>query len=161
MTFERGGMPAVKLTWYDGGFNPPKPEEIGEEKLNGEGGILYIGTKGKMLQDTYGLNPRLLPGSLHESYGTPKAKLARIAHEEHEVNWVEAIKGKADISSPFDYAARLIEVMLLGVVSLRAGGKIVYDGAAGRVTNSVKNGNSTVVPNQFLAREYRSGWKLT
>ena len=120
----RGSMPAVKLTWYDGGFNPPKPEEIGDERLNGEGGILYIGSKGKMLQDTYGLNPRLLPASLHESYGTPKQKLARITHEEHEVNWVEAIKGKAEISSPFDYAARLVEVMLLGVVSLRAGGKI-------------------------------------
>ena len=50
-------MPAVKLTWYDGGFNPPKPEEIGDEKLNGEGGVLYIGTKGKMLQDTYGAQP--------------------------------------------------------------------------------------------------------
>ena len=32
----RGNMPAVKLTWYDGGFAPPKPEEIGDEKLNGE-----------------------------------------------------------------------------------------------------------------------------
>jgi predicted dehydrogenase len=158
---ERGGMPAVKLTWYDGGFNPPKPDEIGDERLNGEGGVLYIGSKGKMLQDTYGLNPRLLPASLHESYGTPKQKLPRITHEEHEVNWVEAIKGKAEISSPFDYAARLVEVMLLGVVSLRAGGKIVYDGAAGKVTNSVKNGNNTVDPNQFLAREYRSGWKVT
>ena len=157
----RGNMPAVKMTWYDGGFNPPKPEEIGDEKLNGEGGILYIGTKGKMLQDTYGLNPRLLPLSLHESYGTPKQKLARIAHEEHEVNWVEAIKGKAEISCPFDYSARLVEVMLLGVVSLRAGGKITYDGAAGKVTSSVKNGNNPVDANQFLSREYRPGWKLT
>jgi predicted dehydrogenase len=158
---ERGSLPAVKLTWYDGGFNPPKPEEIGEERLNGEGGVLYIGSKGKMLQDTYGLNPRLLPQSMHDSYGTPKQKLARIVHEEHEVNWVEAIKGKADISSPFDYASRLIEVMLLGVVSLRAGGKIQYDGAAGRVTNMVKNGNNTVDPNDFLTREYRAGWKTT
>ena len=97
-------MPAVKLTWYDGGFNPPKPEEIGDERLNGEGGILYVGTKGKMLQDTYGNNPRLLPKSLHDSYGAPKQKLARITQQEHEMNWVEAIKGKAEISSPFEYA---------------------------------------------------------
>jgi predicted dehydrogenase len=39
----RGSMPAVRLTWYDGGFNPPKPEEIGDERLNGEGGVLYVG----------------------------------------------------------------------------------------------------------------------
>jgi predicted dehydrogenase len=157
----RGSMPAVKLTWYDGGFNPPKPEEIGDERLNGEGGILYIGSKGKMMQETYGLNPRLLPQSLHESYGAPKPKLARVTHEEHEMNWVEAIKGKATISSPFEYATRLTEVMLLGIVSLRAGGKIYYDGAKGRITNTIKNGNNTVDPNEFLARDYRQGWKLT
>jgi predicted dehydrogenase len=157
----RGSKPAVKLTWYDGGFNPPKPEEIGDEKLNGEGGILYIGSKGKMMQETYGLRPRLLPQSLHDSYGAPKPKLARVTHEEHEMNWVEAIKGKAPISSPFEFAARLTEVMLLGIVSLRAGGKIYYDGEKGRITNTIKNGNNTVDPNEFLAREYRQGWKLT
>jgi hypothetical protein len=157
----RGNMPAVKMTWYDGGFNPPKPEEIGDERLNGEGGILYIGTKGKMLQDTYGINPRLLPKSLHDSAGTPKSKLPRIAHQEHEMNWVEAIKGKAEISSPFSFASRLVEVMLLGVVALRAGGKIYYDGDKGRVTNMVKVGNRTVDPNEFLTRNYREGFKLT
>ena len=158
----RGSMPAVRLTWYDGGFNPPKPEEIGDERLNGEGGVLYIGTKGKMLQDTYGLNPRLLPKSLHESYGAPKQKLPRIAHEEHEMNWVETIKGKAEISSPFSYAARLNETMLLGVVSLRAGGKIQYDGANMRVTNMVRTANNkTVDANEFLTRNYREGYRLT
>ena len=157
----RGSMPAVKLTWYDGGMTPPKPEEMGDERLNGEGGILFIGSKGKMLQDTYGVQPRLLPKSLHESFGTPKAKLGRITHQEHEMNWVEAIKGKAEISSPFEFAARLTEVMLLGVVALRAGGKIYYDGAKGRVTNTIKTGNREVDPNEFLTRNYREGFRLT
>ena len=157
----RGSMPAVKLTWYDGGMTPPKPEEMGDERLNGEGGILFIGSKGKMLQDTYGVQPRLLPKSLHDSFGTPKAKLGRITHQEHEMNWVEAIKGKAEISSPFEFAARLTEVMLLGVVALRAGGKIYYDGAKGRVTNTIKTGNREVDPNEFLGRNYREGFKLT
>jgi predicted dehydrogenase len=157
----RGNMPPVRLTWYDGGFNPPKPEEMGDEKLNGEGGILYVGSKGKMLQDTYGLNPRFLSKALTESAGAPKQKLTRVAHEEHEMNWIEAIKGKAEISSPFDYASRLVEVMLLGVVALRAGGKIHYDGVNSRVTNSIKTGDKVVDPNQFLARNYREGWKLT
>jgi predicted dehydrogenase len=154
----RGQMPPVKLTWYDGGLTPPKPEEIGDEQLNGEGGILYIGSKGKMLQDTYGLNPRLLPKSLHDSYGLPKQVLPRVAHEEHELNWVEAIKGKAEISCPFDYAAQLTEVMLLGIVSLRGGGKIHYDAANMRVTNQVTSGNRIVDPNEFLQRQYRTGW---
>ena len=40
------------------------------------------------------------------------------------MNWIEAIQGKARISCPFEYAALLLtEVMLLGIVSLRAGQK--------------------------------------
>jgi hypothetical protein len=160
----RGKMPAVKLTWYDGGLTPPKPEEMGDERFNAEGGILYIGTKGKMLQNTYGHDPRLLPKSLHESFGEPKQLLPRITHAEgeHEMNWVEAIRGKAEVSCPFDYAGPLTEVMLLGIVALRAGGKILYDGANMRVTNTISGpGNKAVDPNQFLKREYRSTFKLT
>ena len=149
----RGNMPAVKLTWYDGGFAPPKPEEIGDEKLNGEGGIIYVGSKGKMMQNTYGFNPRLLPASLHESVGAPKAKLPRIAHEEHQMNWIEAIKGNAEVSTPFEYATQLTEVMLLGIVSLRAKNKIVYDGANMRITNAAS-------ANDFLGRDPRPGFEL-
>ena len=97
--------------------------------------MLFVGSKGKLLHDTYGDNPRLLPKSLHESFGTPPQKLPRITTS-HEMNWVEAAKGKAEASSPFEYAARLTEVMLLGIVALRAGTKINYDGTNMRITNA-------------------------
>ena len=148
----RGSMPPVKLTWYDGGLLPPKPEELGNEPLSADGGVLFVGSKGKLLHDTYGYNPRLLPKSLHESYGTPPQKLPRIAAT-HEMNWVEAAKGNAETSCPFEYAARLTEVMLLGIVALRAGTKIYYDGANMRVTNPSQ-------ANDFLRRDYRQGWSL-
>jgi hypothetical protein len=158
---KRGNLPAVKLTWYDGGLTPPKPEEVGDEPLNAEGGIIYIGSKGKMIQETYGHNPHLLPKSLHESYGTPKTVLKRVAHEEHEMNWIEAIKGKAEISCPFEYATQLTEVMLLGIVALRAGGKIHYDGENMKVTNTIRMGGERVIdPNDFLRRENRAGFEL-
>ncbi|HEY7501959.1 MAG TPA: Gfo/Idh/MocA family oxidoreductase [Vicinamibacterales bacterium] len=159
----RGNLPAVKLTWYDGGLTPPKPAEIGDENLNGEGGIIYIGSKGKMMQETYGLNPRLLPDSKHASTPRPKQILPRIPHEAHEMNWVDAIRGHQEASSPFEYATALTEVMLLGIVSLRAGGKIHYDAANRRITNKIVNENSRdgdIDPNQFLSREYRPGWTL-
>jgi predicted dehydrogenase len=147
----RGQMPPVKLTWYDGGLLPDKPEELTDEELKKEGGALLIGTKGKLLHDTYGLKPRLLPKSLHDSVGKPPQKLPRIPHEDHEMNWVDACKGKTQTSCPFEYASRLTEVMLLGVVALHAGKKIEYDGANMRVTN--------VLPaNDFLRRDYRQGW---
>jgi len=149
----RGRMPAVKMVWYDGGLTPPKPVEIGEEALEGEGGILYIGTKGKMLQNTYGARPRLLPMDLHNSYGPPPETIARVPHQSHEMNWVNAIKGTDTISCPFSYAAALTEVMLLGIVSLRANSTIHYDAAAMRVTNNDD-------ANQFLTRQYRAGYTL-
>ena len=148
----RGSMPAVKLTWYDGGLLPPRPEELGEETLNPTGGGLLVGSKGKLLYDTYGLNSRLLPKSLQDSVGTPPPKLPRIPTS-HEINWSDAAKGKGEASTPFDYAARLTETMLLGIVALRAGTKIHYDSAKMRITNSAKG-------NDFLKREYRRGWSL-
>jgi predicted dehydrogenase len=134
----RGNKPAVKLTWYDGGLLPAKPEELVGEELNKGGGAMLIGSKGKLLHDTYGAKPRLLPKSLHESFGKPAQKLPRIPDENHEMNWAEAAKGKTAASCPFEYAAKLTEVMLLGVVALRAGKKIAYDGANMRVTNDLK-----------------------
>jgi predicted dehydrogenase len=148
----RGSQPAVKLTWYDGGLMPARPEELAEEALNASGGALLIGSRGKLLYDTYGLNSRLLPKSLHDSVGEPKRVLPRIAAS-HEQNWADAAKGKGEASTPFEYAARLTEVMLLGIVALRAGGKIHYDGAGMRITN-MPGGND------YLTREYRSGWSL-
>ena len=150
----RGNKPAVKLTWYDGGLMPAKPPEMGEDdQFTPGGGALLVGTKGKLLHETYGAKPRLLPASLHKSFGTPPRKLPRIPNENHEMNWVDAAKGKTQASCPIDYAAKLTEVMLLGIVSLRAGKRIEYDAANMRVTN---------VPsaNQYLERQARPGWSV-
>jgi hypothetical protein len=148
----RGSMPPVKLTWYDGGLLPAKPAELGpDEELNKGGGALLVGSKGKLLHDTYGLRPRLLPKSLHDSTGKPPQKLPRIENEDHEMNWVAAAKGATQSSCPFEYASRLTEVMLLGVVALRAGKKIEYDAANMRVTN-------VPAANDYLLRAPRQGW---
>ena len=148
----RGTKPAVKMTWYDGGMFPPTPPEFGEgEKLNTDGAIL-VGTKGKLIYDVFGLNPRLLPDSLQKSAGDPAPTLPRITTS-HEMNWANACKGVGEASTPFEYAARLTEVMLLGVVALRAGTKIYYDAVDMKVTNSKE-------ANDLLKREYRRGWSL-
>jgi len=162
----RGNKPAVKMTWRDGGLLPPRPAEFSEEMVpdrNGKmiykdqvdpgGGVMFIGSKGKLMHETYGYKPRLLPDPLHKSFGTPKQTLPRILTT-HEMNWVEAAKGNTQASCPFEYAARLVEVMLLGVVSLRARTKIYYDAENMRVTNAAH-------ANDLLRREYRQGWKLT
>jgi predicted dehydrogenase len=148
----RGNKPPVRLTWYDGNLLPPDLEALGAGQMH-DGGTLYIGDKGKLVHETYGDNPRLLPQSLHDSVGTPPKKYERITTS-HEMNWVDACKGKGKTTSPFEYAAQLTEVMLLGIVSLRTGHRIEYDAANMRVTNIDE-------ANQFLRRDYRQGWSLS
>jgi predicted dehydrogenase len=147
----KGKDGVVRMTWYDGGLMPPDPEELGGEKLNTGGGILYVGKKGKLLLDT--AMPRLLPAAKHNSYGPPKERLSRIPHEDHEMNWINTIKGKDKLSSDFEYGAHLTEIMLLGIASLRAKSRLHYDGITMRVTNNE-------AANQFLTREYRKGYSL-
>jgi predicted dehydrogenase len=149
----REGMPPVKLTWYDGGFMPQRPVEMGDVKLEGEGGVLYVGSKGKMLQNNTGARPRLLPVELHNQFGAPAEHMPRVPHQAHEMNWVNAIKGTDTISCPFSYAAHLTEIMLLGVAALRAGTRLQYDGAGMRFTNRA-------AANDFLTRQYRTGFGL-
>ena len=141
----------VKLTWYDGGLMPPDPPELEGGRLNAGGGILYVGRKGKLLQD--GGFPRLLPMSRHNSYGAPKERLPRVPHEDHEMNWINSIKGKDQLSCDFEYSSHLTEIMLLGIAALRANSKLHYDGANMRVTNNA-------AANEFLTREYRKGYAL-
>ena len=106
-----------------------------------------------MLQNTYGARPRLLPADLHNSLGAPAEKMVRVPNQSHEMNFINAIRGTDEISSPFSYAAHLTEIMLLGVASLRAGSKLYYDGANMKVTNNA-------AANEFLTRQYRQGYSL-
>jgi len=151
----RGDRPGVDLHWYDGGLMPPRPAALpGDVELDREGGALLIGERGVLLHETYGLNPRLFPEGLMQWAETVPPSRGRPGGE-HEMNWVRACKGEAEASCPFGYAGPLTEVMLLGIVALRAGqGRVIeYDGAAGRVTNDA-------AANDFLRREYRPGFGM-
>jgi predicted dehydrogenase len=155
----RGAQPPVALHWFDGGLYPPRPTVLPiDVPLNAEGGVIYIGEKGILMHETYGRNPKLYPEALMEAAKAVPEKYPRIKDRggsTHGMNFVDACKGTDKASSPFEYAAALTEVMLLGMVALRAGQgrKILYDGANMKITN---------VPeaNQYLTREYRPGWAV-
>lgn len=151
----RGERPPVNMHWYDGGLMPPRPELLPPDvPMNREGGVIFVGTRGILMHETYGDNPLLFPSELHEWAATVAPTYPRI-EESHVMNWALACKGEATATTPFDYAARLTEVMLLGIVALRTGQgrKIEYDGENMRVTNIEE-------ANQYLTREYRPGWSM-
>ena len=151
----RGEMPPVKLIWYDGGLRPPRPEELGPGEDMGANGHLFIGDKGKILNQR---GYRLLPLKRAKEFGEPPQKLARSPG--HYKEWIAACKGGEPGGSNFDWAGPLTEVVLLGNVALRlqlreelTTKKLLWDGDNLRFTNSD-------TATQFLKPEYRSGWTL-
>ena len=151
----RGTQPPVKLSWFDGGIYPPRPDILPDDvELASEGGVIFIGEHGILLHDTYGANPRLYPQSLTAAAAVVPKGMPRIMWS-HELNWTKAIRGEAKASSPIESAAQLTETMLLGLVALRAGQgkKVLYDGARGQITNIAD-------ANQYLTRDYRAGWAI-
>jgi hypothetical protein len=149
----REGMPPVKLTWYDGGLMPARPEELEEGlRFGNADDNLYIGDKGKMLSH------RLLPEARNKEYGRPPRVLPRSPG--HHKEWINACKGGEPAGSNFDLAGPLTEVVLLGNVALRMGQqlyekglKLYYDGANMKVTNLPE-------ANEYIRSEYREGWTL-
>jgi len=150
----RGDMPAVKLTWYDGGLRPARPEELepGREMGNKNGGVLFIGDKGKIMAlDESAQSPRLIPETAMQAYKRPAKTLPRSIG--HHQEWVRACKGGEAAGSNFDYAGPLTEVVLLGNIAIRTGEKIYWDGANMKCTNVPK-------ANEYVYRQYRDGWTL-
>ena len=153
----RGDMPPVKLTWYDGGLKPPRPEELADddrrlgnnqgilEERKSQGGILHIGDKGKML------NGRLIPQARMKEYKRPPKTLPRsIGHYEE---FIEACKGGKPAGSNFDVAGPLTEAVLLGNLALRVGKTLHWDGPNMKVTNMPE-------ANEYVQRKYHQGWTL-
>jgi predicted dehydrogenase len=162
------GKGNIKVSWYDGGLLPMRPDELLPEEAfgNWDGGVLLEGTKGKLLLDCYGANPRLLPTKLMKEVTLPKETIARVP-EGHYIQWVNACiagYGKGTTSSPFEYAGPFVESILMGNLAIRSylmkannkypgRKKLLWDGNNMKITNFDE-------ANQFVKREYRSGWNL-
>ena len=149
----RSGMPEMKLTWYDGGLMPPRPEELPNGlRFGNADDNLCIGDKGKML------GHRLLPEARSKEYGKPPRILPRSPG--HHKEWLDACKGGEPAGSNFNISGPLTEVVLLGNIALRTGQKLYekglklyYDGPSMKVTNFPE-------ANEYIRCEYRDGWKL-
>jgi len=154
----REGLPPVDLTWWDGGLMPPRPEELEEGRKMGDsdGGLLFIGNKGKLMTGCYGENPRLIPETKMREYKLPEPTIERIPSGSagHEKDWVRACKGGKPASSNFDYAGPFAEMVLMGNLAVRfPNKKLLWDGPNMTVTNNIE-------ANAYVKRQYREGWSL-
>ncbi|MDD4016712.1 MAG: Gfo/Idh/MocA family oxidoreductase [Kiritimatiellae bacterium] len=143
----RGGMPAVKLTWYQGEM---KPQVWTDKKIPQWGsGCLFIGSKGMLLSD-YSKHI-LLPEDTFKNFARPAPTIPDSLG--HHAEWLHACKNGEPTTCNFDYSGGLTEANHLGNVAYRVGKKIIWDAAQLRVTN---------VPEAaaFVKRTYRKGWEI-
>lgn len=149
----REQMPALTLTWYDGGLMPERPAELAEGRKFGEADDnLFVGEKGKML------GYRLIPEARMKEYGKPPQRIERSPG--HHKEWLIACKGGPAARSNFDWAGPLTEVVLMGNIALRMekqlyekGLKLHCDGPNMKITNLPE-------ANRYIRDEYRNGWTL-
>ena len=167
----------ITLHWMDGGIQPARPAELEPTERFGDGknGMLFIGTKGKMIANSWGANPRLIPLSRNEEVLDVPETIERIPDQAdgHYGQWVEACiagYGNKEVSSPFEKAGPLTEATLMANLAIRgydiqetyANGKVNYPGRY--ITYEWDSENMKVTnfdaANQYVKRDYRQGWTL-
>jgi predicted dehydrogenase len=179
LKFPRAKGKDVKLSWYDGGILPQRPDLLPADIsyagwFGGGGGMMMIGKKGIIMSGVYGREPKIFPQALEEKAKKVKLKYPRVEDGwgiGHHIEWVEACKlgyKKKELSSDFDIAGPLTEAVLMGNIAIRsywlAEGKdaskrdnftgrkrLLWDGKAMKITNFD-------LANQFVKRDYRTGW---
>jgi predicted dehydrogenase len=151
----RGTMPGVKVHWYDGGLLPERPDdlEVGRRMGQGGQGVIFVGSKGKLMCGCYAQSPQLIPYSRMKAYKRPEQTIPRVKTS-HEMDWINAIKEGRQPSSSFDYAGPFTEMVLMGNLSLfKPGEKILWDGDNMQGTNFPEL-------NKYVNPPYREGWRL-
>lgn len=132
-------MPALELTWYDGGLQPFRPEGVPAGKnLNDDGGcVIFHGTKDTLICGCYGVRPWLLSGRVPNV-----TKTLRRVETSHEMDWVRACKESPDNrvqpKSPFSEAGPFNEMVVMGVLAVRLqelNRELLWDGENMRFTN--------------------------
>jgi len=165
---QRGNMPPVELTWYDGVDNiPTLPEGFGESELDpnippspaGEieptklnpGKEIYskdLTFKGASHGSTLSIIP-------DEKARDMVDKLPEFpeSSSNHYANFLLACQGKEETRSPFEISGPLSQVFCLGVMAQRLNRKIIFDRGTKRVTNDA-------FADAFLVGEPpRKGWE--
>jgi predicted dehydrogenase len=145
----------VKVSWYEGGKRPAKPEGVSDKEWEKAGdAAVFVGDKG-VLFGAYTGQPKLAAATAAKGVTPPSARQPWVLPESpgHQQELIDAARGGPAPHSNFDYAAKLTETLLLGTIAQRLGRRIEWDAAAMKVTN---------VPeaNRFVRAERRTGWEL-
>jgi predicted dehydrogenase len=143
----------ISVEWYQGTLKPKAPHKAIDISKIGHG-VMFNGTKGAIIADfrTRMLIPAVT-GADMTYYDPPARNEVAPPMGDFMGEWITACKTDLQTTCNFDYAACLIETLMLGLTAHRAGKELRYDPEEGRVTNDP-------IANDYLKKEYRKGWVL-
>ena len=184
-------LPEVEVVWYDGGLQPDKPVgwPDGKNMNNSGGGVIFHGTKDKLICGCYGMDPWLLSGRVPDA-----PKFRRRIEVDHEQDWIRAAKedpaNRVETSSHFGDAGPFNEMVVMGVLAVRLQNlnkRLDWDGANMKFTNindneelkiitkdnfEIHDGhptfkkeftdpmNANKFAQELIKHDYRDGWSL-
>jgi hypothetical protein len=141
------------MEWFQGTLKPDSPHGAIDMSKIGHG-VMFKGTKGTLVAD---FRTRILipdsEGADMNYYEAPSRDGIAPPHGDFVGQWLKACRGDLKTSCDFDYAGRMIEMLMLGLAAHRAGKRLEYDPDSGRVTNDT-------AANDYLKKQYRKGWSL-
>ncbi len=145
----------IRVSWFQGGAMPKSPSNWIDLNTIGHG-VMFKGTKGFIVAD-FGSRLIIPFGDTADlTYFKPRKEEELLPElGNFQKQWTTACKNgrPSETACNFKYSADMIETMCLGLVAYRAGGKLEYDGATGKITNNAD-------ANQYLTKEYREGWSM-
>ena len=138
----------VAVHWYDGAQKPPPDVRalLEGDDLPGTGSI-FVGTQGVLVLP-HVARPMLYPDKKFKDLKFPDVK-----EQDHWARYVEACLGGTPTTAGFNYSGPLAETVLLGTVALRFPQTTLNWNAAQLTFNES-------AANQFIRRQYRSGWAV-
>ncbi|MFC1498184.1 Gfo/Idh/MocA family protein [Verrucomicrobiota bacterium] len=144
----------ITVSWYQGGAMPKSPKDyINLKEI--KHGAMFKGSAGFVVADF--MSRIILPygNGANMTYYKPRAKEDLIPKSgNHQAQWINACKGNLKTSCNFDYAGKMIEQMMLGLVAYRTGKKIEWD------KDNMKAANCPEA-DQYIRKTYRKGWALS
>ena len=148
---QRGNMPALDITWYDGVNNIPSvPDGYGVSELdpnippvgNGKiqpatlnpGKIIY--TKDLIFKGgTHGSTLSIIPPEKAKEMASKLPEVPK-SPSNHAANFLNSCKGLEKCRSSFDIAGPLSQVFNLGVLAQQLDAKLVFDRDTKKITNN-------------------------
>lgn len=147
---QRGALPPVELTWYDGVKNlPPLPTNFGDAvvdpnipppatgkidtKKAAPGKVIY-GEGLTFKGGSHGATLQIIPEPKAKDL---EAKLPKVPNSpsNHFANFLKACKGEEKCRSSFAVAGPLCQAMAIGIIAQRVNATVKFDSATRQITN--------------------------